>query len=132
MERFIDARLAGLVAVARPTRTTLQPWQDYWANHRVGAAVLLRIALITGLATLTDSASKFRAFAIAWLRPAPEKVLVAVRVKNAGPEATEIDPLCEFYLTEDTGAVIHEYPRGRVRLRSVSPASLWGDFGLGG
>lgn len=34
MERFTDARLTGLIAVARPARTRLRRWQDYVIDLR--------------------------------------------------------------------------------------------------
>lgn len=133
MERFTDARMAGLISVARPTRTRLQRWQDYVADHRVGAALLLVFTLVTGATALTENVSKLAARAKTWFNPPLDTMLVMVTVKNGGPNFIEIDPLCEFYLTEDTGpARRQEYPKGRARLQSTGPTSFRGDYGLSG
>lgn len=133
MERFTDARLTGLIAVAKPGRTRLQRWQDYIADYRVGAAVLFVVALVAGAAAFTENVSKLAARAKTWFSPASEAVVVMVNVKNAGPESIEIEPLCEFYLTEDTGpAARQEYPKGRARLHPTGASTFRGDYGLRG
>jgi len=129
MGRFIDMRVNGLLAVARPSLTRFQKWKDYWANHRLVAVLLLGFVVITGLGSLTENASKLRVFARTWLWSSSEKMLVTVRVQNAGP-AAEIDPLCEFYLIEDAGAFSQEYPKGRARLKSLAPTTGRGDYSL--
>ena len=55
-----------------------------------------------------------------------------MKVKNGAPESIEIDPLCEFYLTEDTGAILQEYPKGRARLHPTGPTTFRGDYGFDG
>lgn len=133
MGRFTDARVTGVIAVARPSRTRLQRWQDYVANHRIGATVLLVVALVAGGTAFTENVSKLAARAKAWFSPAADAVVVMVKVKNAGPQAIEIEPLCEFYLTEDMGpATRQEYPRGRARLHPTGAGALRGDYGLEG
>src|SRR5262245_16641684 len=90
MERFIDDRVSGLVSVANPNVTRLQRWKDYWANHRIGAAILFGILLITGLATLTDSVSKLWTFANTLIGSASRTPTAPDgdnRVRNGGFEA---------------------------------------------
>jgi hypothetical protein len=95
-------------------------------------ALVVAVA-VAGLATFTDSVAKLLSLVPRQTPSAPVPIEFYLEIKNAGPNEVEIEPLVEFYLMENTGLTIREYPRGRARLKALdAPVALVSDYRLRG
>lgn len=67
-------------------------------------------------------------------RSDPSSVITAmsavIEVTNAGGNRVEIEELCEFFLTEDQGIMIQEYPKGRALLSPIDSSRTAESYSL--
>ena len=94
---------------------------------------LVGLAIVVGaVVAVTGNLTKLMSLFSASSKPSSNvsQLAALIEVTNGGKERVEIEELCEFFLTENKGMMIQEYPAGRGKLLPIDSSNPTNQYSL--